>query len=172
MLEIAELSKEQVYTVMRELLYSFNYMWFLMEDWARQNCPEKAESEAFHQLSRDFGAYQAKRLEKIIETPDEGVERLVRFLRHSHWWVFEDIELSRVSGKELRMRTRNCTAQRAAKRWGMEYYDCSQGGLWLRQGFFARINPRARVERIFTPPQPPPEGISGQVSCEWRIVLE
>ncbi|MFO7984709.1 MAG: DUF6125 family protein [Desulfatiglandaceae bacterium] len=172
MLETAELSKEQVYTVMRELLYSFNYMWFLMEDWVRQYCPEKADSEEFHQLSKDFGSYQAKRLEKTIEAPAEGVDRLIQFLRYSHWCVFEDIELSKMSDRELRMRTRGCTAQRAARKWGMDFYDCSQGGLWLRQGFFARINPRARVERIYTPSQPRPAELPEQVSCEWRIVLE
>jgi hypothetical protein len=172
MLEIENWSKEQVYRVMQELLYSFNYMWFLMEDWIQTHCPEKADSEAFHKMSEDFGAYQAKRLEKTIESPAEGIDRLVQFLRHSHWFAFEDIELERVSDRELRMRTRNCTAQKAAKKWGMECYDCSRAGLRLRQGFFARVNPTAHVTRIHTPPDERPADFPADRSCEWRITIE
>ena len=180
MLEIEDWDKERVYQVMLELLYSFNYMWFLMEDWIKQNCPEKADSEAFHQISEDFGRYQAKRLEKTVEAPaggpeaetDPGVDRLIQFLRHSHWFAFEDIALSKVSDKELCMRTRNCTAQKAARKWGMECYDCSQGGHRLRQGFFAHINPTARVTRVYTPPDERPADLPEEVSCEWRITID
>jgi len=173
MLEIEDWDKERVYQVMLELLYSFNYMWFLMEDWIKQNCPEKADSEAFHQISEDFGRYQAKRLEKIVEAPDpeteQKIDRLMQFLRHSHWFAFEDIALAKVSEKELRMRTRNCTAQKAAKKWGMQCYDCSQGGHRLRQGFFSHINPTASVTRVYTPPDERPADLPEEVSCEWRI---
>jgi hypothetical protein len=62
MLETENWSKERVYTVMRELLFSFNYMWFLMEDWIKQNCPEKINSEDLQKVSEIFGSYEAKRL--------------------------------------------------------------------------------------------------------------
>ncbi len=172
MLEIEKWEKDYVYRVMQALLYSFNYMWFLMEDWARENCPEKAGSESFDQLSQDFGAYQAKRLGKTIEAPAEGVEKMIQFVRHSHWCVFEDIELTKLSETELRMRTRNCTAQKAARRWGMPYYDCSRGGHRLRQGFYAHINPAARVTRVYTPPDERPADFPQEVSCEWRITIQ
>ena len=58
MFEIESWSKERVHTVMRELLFSFNYMWFLMEEWMKQNCPEKVDREDFQKLSEDFGAYE------------------------------------------------------------------------------------------------------------------
>lgn len=172
MLEIEDWSKEQVHQVMQELLYSFNYMWFLMEGWIKENCPEKADSESFHQISETFGAYQAKRLAKTIADPGQGTARLIQFLKHSHWCAFENIELSNISDKELRMRTLDCTAQKAAKKWGMDCYDCSKSGLRLRQGFFAQIDPTARVTRVYTPPDEKPAAVPETVSCEWRICIQ
>lgn len=50
MLDIEGLSKDTVYNVMRELLYSFNYMWFLFEEVVKRTHPEGLESEEFRRL--------------------------------------------------------------------------------------------------------------------------
>jgi hypothetical protein len=172
MFDIENWDKDHTYKVMRELLYSFNFMWFLQEGWVQENCPKLAEGESFQRLSEDFGAYQAKRIERILDDPGKGVDRLVAFLRHSHWFAFEDIDLFKVSESELRMRTLNCTAQKAAKKWGMDCYDCSESGRRLRQGFFAHVDPTAEVTRTHTPPDKRPPDLPDDVSCEWRITID
>lgn len=171
MFQIQDWSKQQVHDVMQELLYSLNYMWFLMEDWIKQQCPEKLDTEEFHQLSEAFGSYEAKRLEKTIDPTAKGLDRLAAFLKHSHWCAFEDIDLTRLSERELLMQTRNCTAQKAARKWGMDCYDCSQTGLRLRRGFLRQINPEAAVQRIYTPPEPRPENLPEEISCQWKISI-
>lgn len=171
MLEIEDWSKERVHAVMQELLYSFNYMWFLMEQWITQNCPDRIESEEFQKLAETFGAYEAKRLEKTVDPDIRGVDRLIAFLKHSHWSAFEDLELTKLSDEQLRMRTRNCTAQKAAQKWGMDYYDCGRAGLRLRSGFFSRIHPGAEVRRVFTPPDEKPADAPTEASCEWVISI-
>jgi len=70
------------------------------------------------------------------------------------------------------MRTLDCSAQRAAKKWGMQYYDCRNGGLQIRSGFFKGINGKAKVQRIFTPPEAKPEDTRAIVSCEWLVSFE
>ncbi|MFO8111229.1 MAG: DUF6125 family protein [Desulfosalsimonadaceae bacterium] len=172
MFDIEKWNKEETYAVMLELLYSFNYMWFLMEGWVKTHCPEKADSEAFRVLSEQFGAYQAKRLEKTITEPVEGIDRLTAFLRHSHWFAFEDITLEKLSDTRLRMRTSGCTAQKAAKKWGMDHYACGDGGFRLRKGFFTRVDPSATVTRVFTPPDEKPADIPDDISCEWIIAID
>ena len=172
MLEIDKWSKEETHNVMMELLYSFNYMWFLMEGWVATNFPEKRQSEEFMKLGEQFGAYQAKRLEKTITEPVSGIDRLISFLKRSHWFAFEDIRLDKRSEKELRMRTVGCTTQKAAKRWGMEYYACGDAGLRLRTGFATRVDPSATVRRVFTPPDEKPADAPEDVSCEWIITIE
>jgi len=172
MFEYEGWSKERLHTVTRELLFSFNYMWFLMEEWIRRNCPEKLQSEDFQKMSEEFGAYEAHRLAKTVDETSAGVDRLVRFLKHSHWCAFEDIELTILSDRRLRMRTLGCTAQKAAKKWGMDHYDCGRGALRLRQGFFRRIDPTARVSRVFTPPDEKPALAPAETSCEWMIEID
>lgn len=172
MLQIDRMGKEQVYSIMLELLYSLNYMWFLMEDWIKTNCPEKMEGGDFLNLSEQLGSYEAKRLEKTIEVKREGVDRLIQFLEHSHWCAFEEIEIIKLSDTRMTMRTLNCTAQKAAKKWGKDCYECGPGALKLRSGFFGWIDPRARVIPVFTPPQRPGEGMPSNASCEWLISIE
>ncbi|MGC9324821.1 MAG: DUF6125 family protein [Desulfomonilia bacterium] len=172
MFPVDDWNKERVHNVMMELLYSFNFMWFLMEEMIKKNCPEEVARDGLQQLSEKFGNYEAKRLEKTIPGESEGIERLIRFLEHSHWCAFEDIEITKLSDTSFRMRTQNCTAQKAAKKWGMEYYDCGTGAHMLRSGFFRTIDPNARVTRVFTPPEKAPDGTPIEVSCEWVISLE
>jgi hypothetical protein len=172
MFDIEKWDKAQTHGITMELLYSFNYMWFLMEGWVKAHCPEKADSEAFRNLSEQFGSYQAKRLEKTFTEPLEGVDRLVEFLKRSHWFAFEDIKLEKLSDKKLRMRTSGCTAQKAAKKWGMDHYACGNGGLRLRKGFFTQIDPSANITRVFTPPDKKPADTPEDISCEWVITIQ
>jgi hypothetical protein len=172
MFVIDEWSKEHLHEVSRELLFSLNYMWFLMEGWVKENCPEKIADESFIQLNEDFGTYEAARLQRVVKTEKQGIDLIVEFLKRSHWAAFEDLELKKISDTELRMRTKNCTAQKASKKWGMEYYECGKMGLLLRGSFFKKIDPRARVARVFTPPDSRPEGTPEEISCEWSITLE
>ena len=171
MFAIEDWSKERVHDVMREVLFSFNYMWFLMEEWAKKNCPEKVQGESFQSLSEEFGRYEAQRLERVVDDKLSGVDRLVAFVRCSHWCAFEDIELTAISKHGLRMRTLGCTAQKAARKWGLSHYDCGQTGLRLREAFFSRVIPTATVERVFTPPDDRPAGAPPDAACEWMISI-
>ena len=66
MFQIEQWSKERVHNVTMELLYSFNYMWFLAEEWIKKNCPEVVAREGILHLTDEFGAYEARRLEKTV----------------------------------------------------------------------------------------------------------
>jgi hypothetical protein len=171
-LEIEGLSKDTVYNVMRELLYSFNYMWFLFEEVVKRTHPEELESEEFLRLNEEFGSYEAKRLSRVIDISAGGIDALIQLLKHSHWAVFENIEIKRITKKSFQMRTIECSTQKAAKRWGMEYRACGPTGSLIRIGFFKRVNEKVKVQRIFTPPEMRPEGTPKNVSCEWLISIE
>lgn len=171
MLEIEGLSKETVYNVMSALLYSLNYAWFQFEDLMRANCPEVLEGEEYRRFNEEFGSYEAKRLSSALDISGEGIDGLIQFLKHSHWAVFENIEVEKLTDKSFRMRTVDCSAQRATKRWGMEYYDCRNSG-FLRSAFFEAVDRNAKVQRIFAPPEIRPDGTPENVSCEWLISIE
>jgi hypothetical protein len=172
MLEIDRMSKDAVYHVMRELLYSFNYAWFLFEERVKSNHPEEFKSEEFHRLYEQFGSYEAKRLSRALDISAGEIDELMHLLKHSHWAVFENIEATKLTGKSFRMRTIECSAQKAAKKWMMEYYECGPTGLLLRSGFFRRVNENVRIQRVFSPPEIRPKGTPENVSCEWLISIE
>ena len=170
MLNIRPVKKDTLYNVMLQQMYSLNYVWMRIEGLIQQRAPGVYGSEEYYQLFEDYGAEEAKRLLKVLGFPRREIKDLTRFLKYSHWAIFENIEIAGLTADHFIMRTLDCSAQRAAKRWGLDYYDCGAGGLRIRNGFFKGINPRARVQRIFTPPEAGPR--PAVASCEWLISLE
>ena len=172
MLSIRAVKKDDLYNVMLQQMYSLNYVWMRIEGLIQQRAPEVYRSEEYYQLFEDYGSQEARRLLKVLRFPRKEIKDLARFLKYSHWAIFENIEIAGLTADHFIMRTLDCSAQRAAKRWGLDYYDCGAGGLRIRTGFFKGISPRARVQRIFTPPEAGPEGRPAVASCEWLISLE
>lgn len=172
MLEIEGLSKDTLYNVMRELLYSFNYMWFQIEDWIKRRYPGDFESEELCRIHQELGSNEAKRLSTVLNIVGAGVDAMIELVKHSHWAVFENIEVEKLTEQSFRMRTTECSSQRAAKRWGMEYYDCTLWASLCRNGFFKEANQKVKIQRVFTPPETRPEGTPENVSCEWLISIE
>ena len=172
MLNIRTIKKDTLYNVMLQQLYSLNYTWVRFEGFIQEKASEVYGSEEYYQLFEDYGSEEARRLVKALGFPREEIKDLIRFLKYSHWAIFENIEIAELTANSFRMRTLDCSAQSAAKKWGMQYYDCRSGGLRIRSGFFKGINPKANVQRIFTPPEARPEGTRAIVSCEWMVLLK
>jgi hypothetical protein len=172
MLNIRAIKKDTLHAIMLQQLYALNYMWIRLEYFIREKAPEVYGGEEYYQLFEDYGSEEARRLVKTLGFPREKIKDLTRFLKNSHWAIFENIEIAELTANSFRMRTLDCSAQRAAKRWGLEYYDCGVGGLRIRNGFFKGINPTAKVQRIFSPPEARPEGRRAIVSCEWLVSLD
>jgi len=172
MLNIRAIKKDTLYNVMLQQLYSLNYTWVRFEGFIQEKAPEVYGSEEYYQLFEDYGSEEARRLVRALGFPREEIKDLARFLKYSHWAIFENIEIAELTANSFRMRTLGCSVQSAAKKWGMEYYDCRTGGLRIRSGFFKGINPKAKVQRIFTPPEARPEDRRAIVSCEWLVSLE
>ena len=172
MLNIRVVKKDTLYNIMLQQMYSLNYVWMRIEGLIQQRAPEVYGGEEYYQLFEDYGSEEARRLLKALGFPREGIRDMARFLRYSHWAIFENIEIAGLTADSFIMRTLDCSAQRAARRWGLDYYDCGAGGLRIRSGFFKGINPGARVQRVFTPPEAGPEGSPAIASCQWLISLE
>jgi hypothetical protein len=172
MLNIRAIKKDTLYNVMLQQMYTLNYVWLRYEGFIQQKAPELYGSQQHYQLYEEYGSEEARRLVKDLGFPREEIKDLARFLQYSHWAIFENIEIAELTANSFRMRTLDCSAQRAAKRGGLDYYDCRTGGFRIRNGFFKGINPKAKVQRIFTPPEAGPEDTRANVSCEWLISLE
>lgn len=172
MLDVRALQKDTVYEVMLQQMYSLNHMWLRLELYIAEKAPSDYRTDEYYQLYEDYGSHEAGRLARVLALPGEGIRDLAAYLRHSHWAVFENIDIAEMTPTSFRMRTLDCSAQRAARKWGMQHYDCGTGGLRVRRGFFTKLNPQARVEKIFAPCDNRPEGTPENISCEWLISLK
>ena len=171
MLDIRAIRKDMLHDLMLQQMYGLNYVWLRLEGLILQKAPEIFGSEEYHQLYEDYGMEEARRLVRTLDFPRGEIRDVAAYLRHSHWASFENIEIAELTANSFRMRTLDCSAQRAARRWGLTSYDCGPGGLRIRTGFFRGINPEAKVQRIFSPPEERPEDRPAIASCEWLVSL-
>jgi hypothetical protein len=172
MLNTHAIKKDTLYDVMLQQMYALNYVWMRFEVLIRERAPELYGGQEYYKIYEDYGSQEARRLVKALSFPREDIGNLATFLKYSHWAIFENIEIAELTANSFRMRTLDCSTQRAAKKWGLEYYDCGAGGLRVRSGFFKGINPKAKVQRIFAPADARPEDRPANVSCEWLVSLE
>ncbi len=172
MLDISQLEKDTLYNVMLQQMYSLNHMWLMLELYVAEKAPRDYGTDEYYQLYEDYGSHEARRLARVLSLPGEDIQNLADYLRHSHWAIFETIDITKLSETSLRMRTRDCTAQKTARKWGLDHYDCGTGGLRVRTGFFRTLNSRATVQRVYAPGGDRPKSVPSEVSCEWLISLE
>ena len=172
MLEIDGLSKKTVYEVMFQLLYVTNWSWFKFEDLIRARYPEVIKSQEYLEINEEVGSREAKGLAKVLGTSGDGIGSLIQLLQCSHWAVFEHFEVEKLTKESCRMRVIDCSTHRAAKKWGMEPYECGDLTLVCLRGFCNVINQKVSIRRVFTLPEVRPKGIPENVSCEWVLSLE
>jgi len=170
--DIRALKKDVLYSVMLQQMYSLNYMWLMLEMYVAQKAPRDYRTDEYYRLYEDYGAHEARRLVRSLGLPVGTIGHLADYLRHSHWAIFETLEITELSATSFRMRTLDCTAQKAVRKWGLDHYDCGTGGLRVRTGFFRTLNSRAAVKRVYAPGGQRPESLPPEVSCEWIISLE
>lgn len=170
-----ELSRDQLSAVMKNLVYVYSSAWFKSEKIVMEKYGLDATlSEEFTQLFREFGSKESSKLVELSIVSGTGADSIVKGLQLSHWALFENIELTKLSDNMVRMRTIDCTRQRYAKKiWGTEY-PCKDliFSHEARIGFVKAINPKAEVRCSFCPPDDPrPKSIPENVSCEWIITI-
>ncbi len=104
------LSKDELFEVMKNLAYTFNWGWLRSERLAIEKYGLDAfMGEEFLKLFRGFGSRQAKKLVELSIVTGNDVDSIIRGLQLSHWGLFEDIKLEKLSQKVIRMRTINCS---------------------------------------------------------------
>ena len=157
---------------MFNLLRVMSWGWYVAEDLMVASHPEVLKSQEYLKVIEEYGSREAKGLAKALGISGDGIDSLIRLLQYSHWVVFERCEVEKLTEESCRMRIIDCSAQRAAKKGGIEYYECADGTLGCLRGFCGQINQEASVQPVFTPPEVGPKGIPENVSCEWVISIE
>jgi len=174
MLDIEKLSKEAVYDIMFQQVYVLNLGFYKIEDLVRASHPELLKSDKYLHIMKEMGIREAKGVAKVLGILSNGIDSLIQLLQCSHWAVFETFEIKKLTEQSCRMRIIDCSAQKAAQKWGMEYYECADVTHEYLRGFCDQINRKVSVRKVFAPPEVGPKAIPvpDNVSCEWVISIE
>jgi hypothetical protein len=171
MLEIDSLSKEAVYNIMLKHLVVMNAGWFKFENLIRAKYPDIVRSKEYMKLLEEYCSGQAKAMSKALDINGNCIDDLIGLLRYSHWALFENMEIEKFTEVSCKMRIIGCSTQVAAKKWGMEHYDCADATLTCLKGFCNQVSRDAVVQKIFAPPEVGSNSTAENVSCEWLISL-
>jgi hypothetical protein len=167
-----KLSKRELFEVLKNMVHVYSSAWFKSEWIAIEKIGvDTFLVEDFVELFKDFGFREAKILVERSIVSGKDADSIIKALSLSHWALFENITLEKLSNGSVRMRTINCSRQKyAVKKMGTEY-PCKTLGFSQesRLGFVKAINPLATVECVFCPPNPRPTSVPKNVSCEWII---
>ena len=170
-----ELSKDDLFAVLKTLAYAFNKSWLKTEKLAIQKFGLNAFiGEEFIKVFHEFGAIQSKKLKELSILSGTDIDSIIKGFKLSQWALFENIDLRKLSDNTVKMRTINCTLQRYTKAKWQTDYPCKDFGFSLeaRRGFVKEINPKAEIKCSFSPPDPRPKDIPESVSCEWIITIQ
>jgi len=174
LLPFDELSRDKLFAVMKNLVNTYSWGWLNSQLVATEKYGLDALlDEDFTEFFRDFGSKQSRKLVELSIVSGTDIDSIIKGLQLSHWALFENIELTKLSDNIVRMRTIDCSRQRYIRTtWGTEY-PCKnlKFSSESRIGFVKEINPRAEVKCSFCPPDPRPKDIPVNVSCEWIISI-
>jgi len=167
-----KLSKRELFEVLKNMVQVYSSAWFKSE-WiaVKKFGIDGFQASEFAELFKEFGAREAKILVDLSIVSGKDANSIIKALNLSHWALFENITLEKLSNNTIRMRTINCSRQNyAMKRLGIEY-PCKNIGFPYesRLGFVKAVNPSAEVQCVFCPPDPRPNETPKNVSCEWII---
>jgi len=167
-----KLSRKELFEVMKNMVHVYSSAWFKSQWIATEKFGvDGFPVQDFVELFRDFGSKEAKILVERSIVSGKDADSIVKALSLSHWALFENITLEKLSDNAVRMRTIDCSRQKyAVKKLGVEY-PCKNLGFSQesRLGFVRAVNPFAEIECVFCPPDPKPANIPKIVSCEWVI---
>lgn len=129
--------------------------------------PRVFQGEEWVEVGRGVGLREGLGLRQLVPPQLSGVERLVEALKHSHWAMLEDVEISSRNG-EVELVVYGCSARQALARWRAESYDCSLLTKPALEGVAEGLGLKVRVELLRKP------GLAGrgEESCRWRLIVE
>jgi hypothetical protein len=172
MLEIKEFSKETIYNVMLKQMLAMNYSRFRLVDLIKTNNPELYEEQGSIRFAEDYGLYEAKGLSRALDISLDGIDNLVKLLHVSHWAIFENCKIEKLTDTNCRMRIFGCSTQKAHQKQYGKYWECKTDTMAALKGFCKYAERNIEIKPVYTPTQVRPEHAPENMSCEWTFFIK
>ncbi|RLF12223.1 MAG: hypothetical protein DRJ98_01300 [Thermoprotei archaeon] len=125
------------------------------------------EDEEWPRLARSFGLKEARGILKVLPTLHK-VDLVAEALKLSHWALFEKVDIE-VDGSKVKMRVYECSARKSLAKWRLEDYRCEVFTSAALEGFMEALGVKAKIIRVYGPPDPLPAYAPKGASCEWLV---
>ena len=173
-LEIARLEKEKLV----ELLDLYGRQWLTIDGLWIQAVEEKYGDdvclEMYTQVQEQMGSRRARRLARFLGIPEGNAD--LSSMINAHYLLPASravgTEYLKISDTEFILSWLNCRPQQARKEKGLPPFPCKRMEFTSLSSFFKSLNPKARVECLFAPPDARPENLPEKVSCQWKVILD
>ena len=115
-----------------------------------------------------YGITEVRRLKKLLNITDGGIENLIKALNFQIWVPDMDFEFQDISDKKVVFNITDCTPQKLRLRDNRGEFECKPVGVALFNKFAEEIDPKIKMRCKFCPPDKHPDDIW----CIWEFSLE
>lgn len=137
--------------------------WFLgVESTFGYDAAIKLNDQVWHKM----GKIMARDIKEIFSVTEKGLEGLVKVLRYSPWTSISGFQIEEGDG-EVFVSVPHCASQEARIKKGVGEYACKEMHYGEFKSLIEEVDERIKVECIFAPPDPHPEGLF----CRWRFTM-
>ena len=163
---------------LRELLDTYGKLTLTIDGLWIQGVEKRYGTDAclqiYTEVMEQYGRIQAHRITRALGIAEgEGdIPAMIAAHNAIPWGRAVKVNYHQTSDKELVLSILNCHPQESRKARGQEIFPCKQMEHAELAAFFGQINPRAKVECLFSPPDERPREVPENVSCQWKITVE
>ena len=168
-IQLESLSKETLIKLIQ--MYSRN--WNTLDGLWFRNVEDEFGTEVAIRLDAKMWLKQAeieaKRIKEVLNITQGGIEALLKvsdFLTGMVGGRFQ-INFEEVAPERVIIYFSSCINQEARLKQGLKEFPCKQAGISRWVGMIKVVDPRIKVDCLFCPPDPHPEGIW----CKWKFTL-